>query len=169
MLKETAKKQLLELKMILDQLRESDYAKPIAVLNDGTLGKHVRHILEFYDCLFTKNNEDLICYDNRKRTTLIEENLRFASEFIIEILDKINSIEINKRVLLKVNYEEIETIVESSLFREITYNIEHTVHHLAIIRIALTTELSYVKLTSSFGYSDSTLQYLKSQKPLVNL
>jgi hypothetical protein len=134
------------------------------VFNNGTLGKHVRHILEFYNCLFVENAENTICYDDRKRSSLLEENLRFASEFIIEILDKINGVEINKRVLLKIKFEETETIVESSLFREITYNIEHTVHHLAIMRIALSSELNYIKLNSSFGYSHSTVQHLKAQK-----
>ncbi|WP_317899597.1 hypothetical protein [Aurantibacillus circumpalustris] len=166
MLREVAKNQVLELKAMLDQLHESDYAKPMIVFNNGTVGKHVRHILEFYDCLFVENENNTICYDDRKRNLLLEENLRFASEFIIEVFDKIERVDVNKRILLKVVYNATETIVESSLFREITYNIEHTVHHLAIMRIAFTTELNYVKLNSSFGYSHSTLQYLKSQKTI---
>jgi hypothetical protein len=163
MLKEITKKQLLELKSILDQLKEGDYSRPLTVLENGTLGKHVRHILEFYDCLLVTTPDNTICYDDRKRNLLLEENLRFSSEFIVEILDKIERVEINKRIVLKVFYNESETLIESSLFREITYNIEHTVHHLAIMRIALTTELNYVKLSHNFGYADSTVQHLKSQ------
>ena len=164
MLKEITKLQLHELKAILDQLHEADYNKSIAVINGSTLGKHTRHILEFYNCLFVENEDCTICYDDRKRDSLLEENIRFASEFIIELLDKIEKVEINKRVLLRIKYAETETIIESSLFREITYNIEHTVHHLALMRIALSTELNYVKLNSGFGYSHSTIEHLKSQK-----
>lgn len=163
MLKEITKKQLLELKSILYQLKEGDYSRPLTVLENVSLGKHVRHILEFYACLLVENTDNTVCYDDRKRNLVLEENLRFASEFIDEILDKIERLEVNKRILLKVLYEESETLIESSLFREITYNIEHTVHHLAIIRIALSTELNYVKLSRNFGYADSTVQHLKSQ------
>lgn len=163
MLKEIARKQLLELKAILNQVHESDYSKSLFVLEKGTLGKHVRHILEFYECLFMENSENIICYDDRKRNMVLEENIRFTSGYMDEILNKIEMVDINRRLLLKVKYEDTEIIIESSLYREITYNIEHTVHHLAIIRIAVAAELSYIDLSGNFGYSDSTIQYLKSK------
>lgn len=164
MLQEISKQQLFELGEILDQLEESDYARPLHVLENGTLGKHVRHILEFYNCLFTMDEGNTICYDNRKRNLLLEENVRFASDFIAGIADKLSRVELNKRLLLKVRYSGNEILLESSLFRELTYNIEHTVHHLAIIRIAVSTELRYVKVGADFGYAHSTVQHLKSQK-----
>ena len=163
MLKEVAKKQLFELQSILNQLKDSDYSKTLAVLEDGTLGRHVRHILEFYECLFVSCADNTVCYDDRKRNILLEENVRFASDYIYEIIDKIEEVKINKRLLLKSKYDSAEIIMESSLFREITYNIEHTVHHLAIIRIAVTSELTYIDLSTTFGYADSTVQFLKSR------
>ena len=164
MLKEISKKQLLELKYILNKVKETDYNRIIPVLENSTLGKHVRHILEFYECLFISNSGDMICYDDRKRNLLLEENVRFACDYIDQIIDIIDSVDINKRLLLKSKYEDLEIIMESSLYREITYNIEHTVHHLAIIRIAVSSKLKYINLTSDFGYADSTIQFLKSQK-----
>ncbi len=164
MLKEISKKQLLELKHILNKVKESDYNRVIPVLENSTLGKHVRHILEFYECLFISNSGDMVCYDDRRRNLLLEENVRFASDYIDEIIDKIEQVDINKRLLLKSKYEELDIIMESSLFREITYNIEHTVHHLAIIRIAVSSELKYINLSSDFGYANSTIQFMKAQK-----
>ena len=164
MLKEISKKQLFELKSILNQIKDSDYSKIMVVLENGTLGRHVRHILEFYECLFISSADNTVCYDDRKRNILLEENVRFASDYIDEIIDRIEQVDINKRLLLKSKYEAAEIIMESSLFREITYNIEHTVHHLAIIRIAISSELKYIDLSSTFGYADSTVQFLKSQK-----
>ena len=164
MLKEISKKQLFELKSILNQIKDSDYSKILVVLENGTLGRHVRHILEFYECLFLSNSGDTVCYDDRKRNLILEENVRFACDYIDEIVDRIEQVDINKRLLLKSKYGSAEIIMESSLFREITYNIEHTVHHLAIIRIAISTELKYIDLSSTFGYADSTVQFLKSQK-----
>ncbi len=167
MLKEISKKQLFEIKAILNQVIDSDYSKTIEVLENGTLGRHVRHILEFYECLFITNAGDTVCYDDRKRNLLLEDNVRFASDYIDEIVDQIEKIEINKRLLLKSNYEGSEIIMETSLFRELTYNIEHAVHHLAIIRIAIAFELKYIDLPKTFGYADSTVQFLKSQTVTV--
>jgi len=163
MLKEISKKQLFELKVILAQVMDSDYSKTIEVLENGTLGRHVRHILEFYECLFISNTGDTVCYDDRKRNLLLEENVRFACDYIDEIIDQLEKVEINKRLLLKSKYEGSEVIMDTSLFREMTYNIEHTVHHLAIIRIAIASELKYIDLSKTFGYADSTVQFLKSQ------
>lgn len=163
MLKEISKKQLFELKSILNQVKDSDYSKNLVILENGTLGRHIRHVLEFYECLFISNSGDTVCYDDRKRNLLLEENVRFASDYIDEIMDQLEQVNINKRLLLKSKYEVGEIIMESSLFREITYNIEHTVHHLAIIRIAISSELKYIDLSSTFGYAESTVQFLKTQ------
>lgn len=164
MLKQNSIKQLLQLKYILNQVDELDYSKPLKVLDNGTIGKHVRHILEFYQCLFILNANDTICYDDRKRNILLEENVRYATDYIFQIMDTLEQVTTNKRLLLKSKYNTTELILETSLYREITYNIEHTVHHLAIIRIAVSSEFDYIKLSDGFGYADSTLNYLESQK-----
>ncbi|MBC7426727.1 MAG: DinB family protein [Bacteroidia bacterium] len=164
MLKEISKKQLSELKSILNQIVDSDYSRTIGVLENSTIGRHVRHILEFYECLFISNTSDIICYDDRKRNLLLEKNVRFVCDYIDEIIDYIEKADVNKRLLLKCKYEGSEKTMETSLFREMTYNIEHTVHHLAIIRIAISSELKYIDLSGTFGYADSTIQFLKQSK-----
>ncbi|HRC33210.1 MAG TPA: hypothetical protein PK736_07175 [Bacteroidia bacterium] len=158
-----AKKYLTDLANVLHQIKDNDYCRPIAVFDNGSVGKHVRHILEFYKCLIIANkNNDVICYDNRERNLLIEENVRFAIDNITEIIDDISSIEQNKRMLLKSVYNDAEINTETTLLRELTYNIEHTVHHLALIRIGIVAECSYIKIDKTFGYADSTVQYLKT-------
>ena len=164
MLKKVSIKQLLDLKSVLNQIEVTDFNKSLIVLENGTIGKHVRHILEFYDCLLNPKNEEIICYDDRKRNLLLEENLRFATDYIDEIIDKINYSATNKKLLLKCVYGDADEVMETSFYREITYNIEHTVHHLAIIKIAVNTELIYIELDPKFGFADSTIQYLATQQ-----
>jgi hypothetical protein len=164
MLKEISKKQLLELKEILNQISDSDYPKPLTILENGTLGKHVRHILEFYQCLLFTNSENIICYDDRKRNLLLEDNVRYATDYIDEIIDRIELIELNSLLSLKSKYEDAEILIETSLYRELIYNVEHTVHHLATIRIAISSELKYINLSNTFGYSESTIQFLNTKK-----
>jgi hypothetical protein len=109
------------------------------------------------------NFENIINYDTRKRNLLLEENVKYTEGFITEIIDTLIKIENNARVLLVAKYQDQNISMESSIYREITYNIEHTVHHLAIISIAIPIHFNYINLSPNFGYADSTIQYLKSQ------
>jgi hypothetical protein len=163
MLKKETFHYLGQLQSVLYQIRQDDYSKRSITLENGTIGKHVRHVLEFYECLLNNSDADYICYEDRKRNILLEENVRFAEDYLMEMIDRLNTIETNKRILIKCKYGNDETLTETSLYRELIYNIEHTVHHLAIIRIAIKTELSYINLDTSFGYADSTLQFLKTK------
>lgn len=165
MLIQHSKKQLHQLQSILNQISEFDYLKTLEVLENSSIGKHVRHILEFYECLFNAiDTNSNVCYDDRKRNLLLEENVRYASDYIIGLIDKLNQIDVNKRLLLKAKYEHSDIIMETSLFRELTYTIEHTVHHLAIIRIGVNSELKYIRVSDNFGYAESTINYLQTQK-----
>lgn len=164
MLKNAAIKQLLSLQSILDQITDDDYIANLKTLKEASIGKHVRHIIEFYECLLLNSTDDVVNYDNRKRNTLLEENVKYSYNFISEIIDCIEKIDRNKRITLVSNYQNQTVSMETSLYREITYNIEHTVHHLAIISIAIPIHFKYISLSENFGYADSTIQYLKTQK-----
>lgn len=164
MLKLAAIKQLSSLQTILKQIKEDDYTTSLHILKGASIGKHVRHIIEFYECLFFNSSENTVNYDERKRTLLLETNVKYAYDFLSEIIDHLLTIENNKRIVLIGNYEGENIPMESSLYREITYNIEHTVHHLAIISIAIAASFEYIKIDADFGYADSTIQYLKSQQ-----
>lgn len=164
MLKNEAIKQLLSVQSILSQIKDDDYNKALITLKGASIGKHVRHLVEFYECLLFNNFDNIINYDKRKRNLLLEENVKYTEDFITEIIDALTQIETNSRVLLVSNYQNQDITMESSMYREITYNIEHTVHHLAIISIAIPIHFNYINLSENFGYADSTIQYLKSQE-----
>ncbi len=162
MLKEEAIKQLINLTSILSQIKENDYKASITQLKGASIGKHVRHVVEFYGCLFLNNNGRSVNYDSRQRNLLLEENLKYTEDYITEIIDALTRIETNSRMLLISSYQNQSVTMESSLYRELSYNIEHTVHHLAIISIVIPTHFPYIILSENFGYADSTIQYLKS-------
>ena len=164
MLKLAAIKQLSSLQTILKQIKEDDYKTHLDILKGASIGKHVRHIIEFYECLLFNCFDGKVNYDERKRTLLLETNVKYAYDFLSEIIDHLLTIENNKRIVLIGNYEGENISMETSLYREITYNIEHTVHHLAIIGISISASFEYINLDDNFGYADSTIQYLKSQQ-----
>lgn len=165
MLKQAAIKQLTTLSNILNQMKDEDYKLSLETLKGSSIGKHVRHIIEFYECLLLNSSNEIVNYDERKRNLLLETNIKYAIDFITEINDNINKIQSNKRIVLECNYNNEKVCMESSLYRELTYNIEHTVHHLAIIGIAINMYFEYINTEDNFGYAESTINYLKSQKP----
>ena len=75
--------------------------------------------------------------------------------------------EINKpdkplQLVADYGIDEKSTIVAASNYnRELLYNIEHTVHHMALIRIGI-TELSSLSLPAAFGVAVSTIRYRKT-------
>lgn len=164
MLIQEAIKQLLSVRSILAQIKEEDYTSPLKTLRGASIGKHIRHIVEFYECLLFAENGAVVNYDARKRNLLLEESVKYTEDFVTEVIDTLEKIEGNSRILLVSNYQEKSIHTESSVYREIIYNIEHTVHHLAIISIAIPIHFDYISLASNFGYAESTIQYLKSQK-----
>ncbi len=164
MLTSIAISQLSNLKNVLGQIKDEDYALPLNTLKGMSIGKHVRHVVEFYECLLFNTVDNTLCYDDRKRNMLLEENVKYTLDYITEITDALERIESNKRLLLVAIYQEQRISMESSLYRELTYNIEHGVHHMAIIGIALPIHFSYIQVPEKFGFADSTIQYLKTQQ-----
>jgi hypothetical protein len=164
MLKREAIKQLKSVQLILNQIQDEDYILPLPTLKNATIGKHVRHIVEFYKAVLFSSINETVNYDERERNTLLEENVKYTNDFIAELIDVLGHIELNRRILLISEYQNEQVEMESSLFREITYNIEHTVHHLAIIGIAIPIHLNYINLSENFGYAESTVKYQSTQK-----
>jgi len=153
-------KKLEEIKELLAQVSLELYTKPNTLLSGSTIGQHFRHLLEFYICLKNGCKTGNICYDERERNLLIETNLDFTTETIQEISTFLATVGEDYPLQLKANYSENETetiFIPSSLFRELAYALDHTIHHLAIIKIGLTAE--NIKIDSAFGVAPSTLRF----------
>jgi len=69
----------------------------------------------------------------------------------------------NKSMVLEAMYDEdsVELIHFSTNYhREIAYNLEHTIHHMALIKIGI-LELSDLQIPEGFGVASSTMKYKK--------
>jgi uncharacterized damage-inducible protein DinB len=62
---------------------------------------------------------------------------------------------------LQVDYQFLsnqQKNIKSSYQRELLYNLEHSIHHQAIIKVALRT-LRSVEIDENFGVAPSTIRY----------
>lgn len=151
-----------QLTEILDQLTETEYSQPSKILFNASIGQHVRHIIELYICLFNGYGSGTVNYENRKRDVRIETDKSFAAELMQMISNNIDKD--NKKLLLDSSYDEQSSdsiTVETNYYRELIYNLEHTVHHMALIRVGV-NEVSSIAIPEGFGVATSTIKYRKS-------
>ena len=147
---------LEQFKEILLDLPEEYYASPCKILSNASIGQHTRHIIELYVCLIDGYDQADVSYDRRTRDRRIEQELAFA----IERLDYIQKQLQRPNKNLKVTYGlgGSETCLESNFYREVMYNLEHTIHHHALIKVGI-EHFTSLQLPESFGVAPSTLQY----------
>ena len=78
----------------------------------------------------------------------------------------IKDCDIDEKIQLEVSYDsdsDIDVMIDSNLAREITYNIEHIIHHMALIKIGIRDICPYVELPEGFGIAVSTLKFRQRQ------
>lgn len=153
---------LTQLIDLVDQIKEQDFTRPIASLGNSTIGQHLRHTLEFFICLEEGAEQGLVNYDKRAHDKLIENDKFIALTTLNRINDFILSQPSNRVLKLEAGYdlnkEEFVTI-ETNFLRELVYNIEHAVHHMAIMKIGIREVAPSIKLPHDFGIAASTIRY----------
>jgi hypothetical protein len=153
-------KKLEEIRSLLGQLPSKLYSAPKEILSQSSIGQHFRHVLEFYICLQKGASQGTVCYDDRERDLMIETSEKYAVDIIDSLLRYLKGIKNDRGLAMHANFSvstEEKTVISTTLFRELAYALDHTVHHLAMVKIALTQE--GIELDSNFGVASSTLRF----------
>jgi hypothetical protein len=161
-----AKEVLGNLAEAILQLTKSEYSLPIPRLGNSTLGEHVRHTLEFFICLKEGTVLGKINYDERRRDKSIENNPEIALSTIKTLQQFIGTFDDNTLLKLEVDYGLSDSkvqVIDTNFNRELAYNIEHAVHHMAILKIGLAEVAPEVSIPNGFGIAVSTLRFRKEQ------
>ena len=142
-------------KCYLNQICPTDYTRSIDLLQGSSIAQHTRHFIEFYQCLIAQQPKGFVNYDLRKRNCRMEQDPCHAKEVIDLILSELQALVDNEKL---AHYSALHTTsISSSLERELLYNVEHTIHHLAIIRIGLQLISPDIELPCNFGVAPSTV------------
>ena len=145
---------------LVTQLNDNHYSEQLDLLSNNTIAKHIRHILELYVQLIAGIEQKEINYDKRERNLLIEHNRTYTLDFITELSEKIKTIQYIDDVLyLNTLINQDEILVKSSIERELTYNIEHAIHHMAIIKIGIKSIHPDFMFPENFGVASSTVRH----------
>ena len=147
---------LNELIDLLKQLSDKEFSNPCEQLSSASIGEHTRHIIEMFQCLENQFECGVVNYDKRDRNKQIQTDTNFANHQI-EII-KNNLEKENKKIELQQIIDGEEVRIDSNYFRELLYNLEHCIHHQALIKVAILIS-DNIKINENFGVARSTIEY----------
>jgi hypothetical protein len=159
LLKKSIQNVFVQLTGSLNQLRDSEYTQPSKILFNASIGQHARHIIELFQCLEQGYESGVINYEKRKRDYKIETDKNFAVQLLKDIYHRLEKPNI-ELMMEAEDYEDTATSVSilTNYHRELAYNLEHTIHHMALIRVGI-NEVSSVLLPDEFGVAYSTIKH----------
>lgn len=149
---------LNELIGLLQQLSDKEYSNPCFELSQASIGEHCRHIIEMFQCLENQYDAGIVNYDQRERNIHVQTNAEFAISRIRLIINGLEKP--NKKIKLQQVLDNEQVVVESNYFRELLYNLEHCIHHQALIKVAI-LQHEEILVHENFGVARSTIEYRK--------
>jgi uncharacterized damage-inducible protein DinB len=152
---------LRQLAEVVSQLTPAEYTLPLVVLSHNSIGKHVRHILEFYELLLQSLPTGHLNYDRRHRDLTLESNPDEALCRLDTIDRAIQRLDLAQPLRLEADLSaggSVSVTIASSVERELLYNIEHGIHHMALIQVGLRADFGHVRLPVHFGIAYSTVR-----------
>jgi hypothetical protein len=162
---EQVAKMLREISALVEGLPDGVYAEKMDLLGGSSIGEHIRHVVEFYIAVVERKATDVVCYDDRKRDHRLETEVPYAIECMNAVAIEVRGIVEDVPLSLWANYfEENQKATGSatSLFRELTFVLDHAVHHLSIVKIALIAK--GIAPPANLGLAPSTLRH-RAQAP----
>ncbi|AFK05499.1 hypothetical protein Emtol_0227 (plasmid) [Emticicia oligotrophica DSM 17448] len=153
---------LQDIKVLLLQLEDEHYTFKSNFLYGASIGQHLRHILEFYERVFTLNECGIINYSKRERKKHLEYFRVSAIEFIDDLCDNMRNSEQKDRLLILTDDSIEGEKMITSFEREVFYCLEHSIHHQALIKVCLKEQNLEALVEPNFGLAYSTIQYQNS-------
>ncbi len=151
-----------QLTHVIAQLTPAEYARPLPLLLGSSVGKHLRHVIEFYNMMLTAHQTGHLNYDRRVRQTTLETSPQAAIDALDQMSWLVDHYDTDRLLTFEASYSPDgapDLSISTTYYRELHYNIEHAIHHSAIIRIGLEQTFSGVVLPPHFGLAHATVQH----------
>ena len=159
--------QLKSLSNLLLLLNDRQYNQKIVFLGNASIGGHTRHIVELLKCVTDGYNLGRVYYVNRVRNLSLETDKILAAQELTIMINNVTQPDKHMKLVTECEEGGLINIVRTTYFREIVYNTEHAIHHLALIRVAL-REMKLDIVGDEFGMAYSTIKYFSAQDKIEN-
>jgi uncharacterized damage-inducible protein DinB len=125
------------------------------------VGRHMRHIMDFYTTFLEGLPAGVIDYDTRRRRPYLETNRSAAAARLVEIISALKHIkDVDRKVMSKTDGHgrgPDAAFSSSTVGRELQFLAFHAVHHFAMV--AMTLDRLGFQTPEDFGIAPSTLAY----------
>ena len=136
------------------------YSTPSVNLSGGTIGQHTRHVIELFTCLLAGYESGCVNYEQRKRDTVLQTDVTAACGALQDIRRHVSLPD--RPLELELCFEgELPAQITTNYLRELMYNLEHTIHHMALIRVGV-RELTNLDLPDHFGVAPGTMKHRRA-------
>ncbi|MDP0492644.1 MAG: DinB family protein [Verrucomicrobiota bacterium JB023] len=153
---------LRQLDELISSIDEPTFRRSSKLLPGGTIGSHVRHCIEFYQCLIDGVEDCRVDYDARRREPGMEASPLNAKRALRQVISNGRALLADKGANLALDVREsADDWRNSSLGRELGFVFSHTMHHLALIGVILRE--AGVDLPEGFGVAPSTQRFMQCQ------
>jgi len=154
---QSALQTLQKSKSLLIDLSDDDLCNATISPYYSSIGSHIRHILDFYDCVLNINSDNRIDLTARSRNKEVENCCDNALDYLNEIIKKIQSVnfEANKSITVIDDLGLGKTEIPYTIGAVFAQANSHTIHHYAIINYIF-DRLGIVLEDSDFGYNPTT-------------
>lgn len=151
--------QLGALRQLLGTISTEQYTLAINHLGNASIGAHTRHIIELLQCALVGYYTGQIDYVNRQRDLVLEQDSGAAMAALDTLTASLHLADQTLQLFTESTADREATPVTTTYYREIVYNTEHTIHHLALIKVALIEMQLDNIIGADFGMAYSTLKY----------
>lgn len=148
-----------DLAAVVDSLGDAQYADSAVPGVSGSVGGHVRHCLDHVRALEHAIESGVVDYDSRQRDGLVEADRTLAWSLLLSARRRVSAVPasvlarpIVVRTRMHAGMAPVEVL--STLEREVSFVIAHTIHHCATI--AVLAGVTAERLPERFGIAPST-------------
>ncbi len=146
---------------LLNNITDIQYSDVSVKPYYSSIGRHMRHILDVFDCIFDGLETKKIDLTARKRNELAENKIAFGLAYFNEILEKVNSIN-------SLDLDQLVEVTDDLGLGKVTANYtlnsiliqahSHAIHHFASIGYII-AELGIELPDADFGYNPTTPKF----------
>jgi len=146
---------------LLNSISDMQYSDESVKPYYSSIGRHMRHILDVFDCVFSGLETGQIDLTARKRNELAEQKTAFGLAYFDEILGKVEEID-------HYDLNHIVSVTDDLGLGKVTANYtlnsiliqahSHAIHHFASIGYII-AELGIELPDADFGYNPTTPKF----------
>ena len=140
----------------------ADFGKPMEIFNGSTLGKHFRHIHDFFSCLVEQCHQESLDYAHRLRDPDLESQKDVALSAFRALKPRLAELDEDRSISVYADFQLEEgkrPRVNTTFGRELMYGYDHAVHHLAIVKIGLKSLDPTLPIHDELGVAASTIKH----------